>query len=68
MSKWSKATNKAKAEQSGDLTPHLTMNLRCVKHTDGSLSIEQLVEYRNNTNQLINSEWVTIPTVMEVSE
>lgn len=65
MNKWSKATEKAKKEQGADTTPCLTMNLRTVVKISGAIAIEQLIEYRNNNNMVVNTEWVELPTIYE---
>lgn len=64
MSKWHKFAKKGEAEQEG-LTQHLTMHLRQVLKKDGSVHIEQLVEYRNQQNMVAQTEWVKIPLIME---
>lgn len=65
MNRWSKFASKAKQEQGGDTTPHQTMNLRQVVKADGSMRIEQLIEYRNQQGMVEETEWVEIPLIME---
>lgn len=62
MSKWSKFSDKQTKEE---LTLHLTMNLRQVIRKDNSIRIEQMVEYRNQQNMVVQTEWVVIPVIME---
>lgn len=67
MSKWQKAAEKSRAssEKSGDLTPHVTMNLRRVVLRDSTFTFEQMVEYRNNSGMVVKTDWVEIPTLYE---
>lgn len=64
MSKWHKFAKQEGAKQE-KLTQHLTMHLRQIKKIDGSVRIEQLVEYRNEQNMVTQTEWVEIPLIME---
>lgn len=67
MSKWKQAAEKNKAQtEGGDTTPVLTMNLRQVVNNKGEVRIEQLVEHRNKSNMVVNTEWVTLPIIYEV--
>lgn len=61
-SSWS---NFEKKKTSEGATPHLTMNLRQIVLKDGGVTIEQLVEYRNEKGAIVNTEWVEIPRIME---
>lgn len=64
MSKWKQAAEKNKAQTGGgDTTPVLTMNLRQVINSNGEVRIEQLVEHRNKSNMVVNTEWVMLPIV-----
>lgn len=66
MSKWKKAAEKNKAQTVGsDITPVLTMHLRHVVNSNGGFRIEQLVEHRNKSNMVVNTEWVTLPIIYE---
>lgn len=65
MNRWSKFAEKVKQDQSVETEPRLTMNLRVVKKVDGSTTVEQLVEYRNQKGMIVNTEWVEVPTIME---
>lgn len=62
MNKWRKAAEQAKQGGSDELTPCPTFNLRNVITSSGSY-IEQQIEYRNSKNQVVNTEWVAIPTI-----
>lgn len=64
MSNWSKFRKREDTE-CGVTTSHLTMNLRQVIRKDGSTSIEQLIEHRNEQGMVVNTEWVAIPVIME---
>lgn len=64
MSKWKQAAEKNKAQtEGGDTTLVLTMNLRQVINSNGEVRIEQLVEHRNKSNMVVNTEWVMLPIV-----
>lgn len=64
MSKWKQAAEKNKAQtEGGDITPVLTMNLRQVVNSNGEVRIEQLVEHRNKSNMVVNTEWVMLPII-----
>ena len=66
MSKWKQAAEKNKAQtEGGDTTTVLTMNLRQVVNNKGEVRIEQLVEHRNKSNMVVNTEWVTLPIIYE---
>ena len=67
MSKWRQAAEKNKAQtEGGDTTPVLTMNLRQVVYNNGKVRIEQLVEHRNKSNMVVDTEWVMLPIIYEV--
>lgn len=61
--KFGKSYNEAKGGETS--TPNPTMNLRLVHRKDGSESIEQMVEYRNSTGLVVDTEWVAIPVIYE---
>lgn len=66
MSNWhsfGKSSEQARGEDTS--TPHPTMNLRLVHRKDGSVSVEQMVEYRNSTGLVVDTEWVAIPVIYE---
>lgn len=64
MSNWGKF-KKSDTDGGGDTTPHQTMNLRQVVRKDGSIQIEQLIEYRNQQGMVVDTHWTTIPIIME---
>lgn len=66
MSNWhsfGKSSDQAKGGETS--TPNPTMNLRLVYRKDGSVSVEQMVEYRSSTGLVVDTEWVAIPVIYE---
>lgn len=61
-SKW----DKLRKDKGGDVTtPHLTMNLRQVVTVENKVTIEQLVEYKNEHGMVVNTDWIAIPVIYE---
>lgn len=63
MSKWGKFSKATKTDGSEVARP--TLNLRCVVKKSGVTVIEQLIEYCNENNQVVHSQWCEIPTIYE---
>lgn len=63
---WKEAAQKNKAHSSAqELVQCKTMNLRCVIKLDKSQVIEQMIEYRDKNNSIIDAQWVEIPVIIE---
>lgn len=66
MSDWHSFGKSSDQAKGVDVSPpNPTMNLRLVHRRDGSVSVEQMVEYRNSTGLVVDTEWVAIPVIYE---